>query len=90
MLRWPLAHLFSGLPVKEGICSRAVRPFSCNLIAGGKFYPAGEEVPAEVEVPGGARAYAIPSDIAPPERASKLERGRMPSHRGLALPRITG
>jgi hypothetical protein len=37
---------------KEGICFPPMR-LSCCLIAGGKFYWAGDEIPKGVNVPGG-------------------------------------
>ena len=37
---------------------------SCHAIIGGRFYPAGMEIPPEVAVPGGAMGYAIRDDAA--------------------------
>ncbi len=39
---------------KEGVCA-----FLCHLVASGKFYPAGDEIPEGVAVPGGAMRYMI-------------------------------
>ena len=44
--------------------------FSCHLIIGSRFYPAGVEIPPDVAVPGGAKAYVLADTVVSAKRTA--------------------
>ena len=57
----PPAWIVISSGARKGYAHTRMR-FSCHLIAGGRFYPAGVEIPESVAVPGGAMRYVIPAE----------------------------